>query len=253
MRQWTSWKLVLLATIIACVQTTDKDYATAEYTDEYYRKVQRNIGYRSHAWRLGWIDRCLAPGPGDRIVDLGCGPGVMANHLLKRGASVHGVDLSDIAIRFAREFNKDLPKGSFEVADASACTNLADNSFDKACSCDVTEHCGYDIMCAIFKEAFRLVKPGGLYFTYTPNPRHWLEVLKKYKIVKPDPSHTGLRTAPVIMDALKASGWEIAEYVRPPSMMPVVQWFEKAWSFLPGVGELGVYRVVVLARKGHKS
>ncbi|MFI5378609.1 MAG: class I SAM-dependent methyltransferase [Tepidisphaerales bacterium] len=228
---------------------TDKDYATEEYTEDYYRRVLKNITYRSHAWRLRWVDECLRPGPSDRIVDLGCGPGVLANHLLESGAAVHGIDLSEIAVRFARDFNKEFPKASFEVSDASACKNLADNSFDKGCSCDVTEHCGYDVMCGIFREARRLIKPGGLYLIYTPNPRHWLEVLKKYHIVKPDPSHTGLRTAPVIMDALKKEGWEIARYLRPPSMMPVVQWCEKAWSFLPGVGELGVYRVVVLARK----
>jgi hypothetical protein len=32
-------------------------------------------------------------------------------------------------------------------------------------------------------------------------------------------------------------------------MIPVFNWFEEAWSFLPGVGELGIYRIAVLARK----
>jgi SAM-dependent methyltransferase len=230
--------------------TTDQDYATAQYTEEYYRQVLRNIAYRSHAWRLRWLDECLQPGPGQRIVDLGCGPGVLARHLLERGAEVHGVDLSPIAIRFAREFNAHFPGAHFEVADASACTHLPDGSSDKACSCDVTEHCGYEVMRAIFREARRLVRPGGLYFIYTPNPRHWLEVLKKWRILRPDPSHTGLRTAEVIADALRQEGWEIARQVRPPSMLPVIQWLEKAWSYVPVAGELGVYRVVILARKG---
>jgi hypothetical protein len=32
-------------------------------------------------------------------------------------------------------------------------------------------------------------------------------------------------------------------------MIPVFNWFERAWSILPGVGQLGVYRITVLARK----
>jgi hypothetical protein len=32
-------------------------------------------------------------------------------------------------------------------------------------------------------------------------------------------------------------------------MIPVFNWFEKAWSFVPGLGQLGVYRIAVLARK----
>jgi len=42
-------------------------------------------------------------------------------------------------------------------------------------------------MRAIFAEALRLLKPGGLYFVYTPNPLHWIERLKKWGIMKSDP------------------------------------------------------------------
>lgn len=236
---------------VSAGQIQDKDYAAETYDEAYYQSVLRNEQYRSHKWRLKWVDECLQPGPGDRIVDLGCGPGVLAKHLAARGASVHGVDLSDVAVGFARQFNKPYPNASFEVADASRCTHLADASFDKAVSADVTEHCGYDVMCGIFAEAYRLLRPGGLYFVYTPNPLHWIELCRKHHIIlKPFPGHTGLRTAPVIIDALQKAGFAIARHVRPPSMIPVVQWLEKLWSLGPVFPNLGVYRVVLLARKG---
>jgi cyclopropane fatty-acyl-phospholipid synthase-like methyltransferase len=232
-------------------QRFDKDYAYDTYDDAYYASILKNITYRSHHWRLRWVDKCLKPQAGEKIVDLGCGPGVLANYLLKKGCVVHGVDLSPVAVKFARDFNKEFEKtGTFEVADASACTHLADNSFDKGYSADVTEHCGYDVMCDIFKEARRLIKPGGTYLIYTPNPKHWIELCRKYHfILKPFPGHTGLRTAPVIKEALETTGWKVVDHPKPPSMIPVVQWFEKVWSLQPVFRDLGIYRVVLLAQK----
>jgi cyclopropane fatty-acyl-phospholipid synthase-like methyltransferase len=231
-------------------QRFDKDYAYDTYDEAYYQSVLRNVKFRSHAWRLRWVDECLKPGPGDNIVDLGCGPGVLASHLAGRGATVHGVDLSEVAVRFAREFNRQYPSASFAVADASNCTHLQDASFDKALSADVTEHCGYDVMCDIFREAYRLLKPGGLYLVYTPNPKHWIELCRRHHIIlKPFPGHTGLREAPVIIDALGKAGFELARHLRPPSMIPVFQWLEKAWSLQPLWRDLAIYRIVLLARK----
>ena len=73
---------------------------------------------------------------------------------------MHGVDLAEEGIRTAIELNKDFPKGSFKVGDASKCDHLASGSFDKACSVDVIEHCGHDVMLDIFGEAHRLLKTG---------------------------------------------------------------------------------------------
>jgi len=228
----------------------DSAYAVETYDEAYYRSVLRNERYRSHRWRLKWVDYCLDPRPGERIVDLGCGPGLLAKHLASRGAIVHGVDLSPLAVEFARRHNAAYPNCTFAVADASCCRHLPDCSFDKACSVDVTEHCGYETMCGIFAEAHRLLKPGGLYFIYTPNPRHWIEVCRRHHfILKPFPGHTGLRNAEVIIDALHRNGFEIVRHIRPPSMIPVVQWLEKLWSLQPLLPELGVYRIVLLAAK----
>lgn len=229
--------------------TQDEAYATDEYTEAYYQRNVNNQKRLSHKWRLKWVNECLRPQPGDRIVDLGCGPGTVSKFLAGKGAVCHGVDLAPLAIQFAKRINQG-NGNEFRVCDASNCTHLASASFDKALSCDVTEHCGYDIMCAIFREAWRLLKPGGLYYVYTNNPKHWIERLKeKNFILKQDPTHTGLRTAPVIIEALQKSGFELVRQIRPPSMIPVFQWFERLWSLQPILPELGVYRVVLLAKK----
>jgi 2-polyprenyl-3-methyl-5-hydroxy-6-metoxy-1,4-benzoquinol methylase len=234
-------------------QTTDPDYATDEYDEEYFRWIVRNKHYRSFKLRMRWIDELVKPAAGDKIVDLGCGAGMVAEHCGRAGAIVHGVDLSPVAVRVAQEVNKDLPNVTFEVGDASDVPSQQPSSFDKAISADVTEHCGYDVMMGIFREAHRLLKPGGTYFIYTPNPLHWIEVGKEHGPqigpFKQHPAHTGLRTAPVLKEALEQAGFEVLANPKTPSMIPGLNLLEKLWSNQPIFPQLGVYRVVLLARK----
>jgi SAM-dependent methyltransferase len=227
----------------------DKDYAYGQYTADYYGGLLKKQTAASHQLRLRLLDRCLKPAAGDRIVDLGCGAGLVAHHLLKKGCEVHGVDLAEEAIKAAVAINAEFPKGHFRVGDASKCEHLESASFDKACSVDVIEHCGSDVMLDIFGEAHRLLKPGGLYYVYTPNPRHWIERLKAWGVMKQDVTHTGLRVMGPILEGLRVKGFEVVERVRPASFIAGFNWLERAWSVLPVVGELGVYRIAVLARK----
>lgn len=231
------------------LKVNDAAYATEHYDDAYYDWILKNKQFRSHHLRMSWIRAMVDPRAGDRIVDLGCGPGVVAEFLARHGAAVHGVDLHPKAIATARKLNEGNDRTSFQIGDASHLPDLEDASFDKAVSCDVTEHCGYEVMLGIFREAHRLLKPGGTYFVYTPNPRHWIEKLKEWGLMKSDPTHTGLRTGPVIADALRKCGFEIAAHPQSSSMLPVVNAFEWLWRHQPLFPQLGNYRVILLARK----
>lgn len=68
--------------------------------------------------------------PGQRVLDVGCGPGRHAHALGRRGIRVHGVDVSDRFVEIAR---RNAPPGAtFERADAR---RLAfDGEFDAAIS-----------------------------------------------------------------------------------------------------------------------
>ena len=46
--------------------------------------------------------RLTRTGPGDRVVDIGCGPGVAARVARRRGATVVGVDPAPVMLRLAR-------------------------------------------------------------------------------------------------------------------------------------------------------
>jgi len=50
--------------------------------------------------RLAWIDE-QAPLAGKRVLDVGCGGGILAEAMARRGAHVKGIDLSDRALKVA--------------------------------------------------------------------------------------------------------------------------------------------------------
>lgn len=52
---------------------------------------------------FAWISQHFELGPGKRVIDLGCGPGLYVSRLARTGASVTGVDFSPRSIEYARE------------------------------------------------------------------------------------------------------------------------------------------------------
>jgi SAM-dependent methyltransferase len=72
-----------------------------------------------HAGLTAMLDRVLLADlpDGAHVLDLCCGTGTVARHLVDRGFSVTGVDASEEMLRYARQ---EVPGGEFFVADAEA-------------------------------------------------------------------------------------------------------------------------------------
>lgn len=67
---------------------------------------------------VAWLARTFELGPGRRVVDLGCGPGLYAGRLARIGAAVTGVDFSARSIQHARETaEREGLSASYAVAD----------------------------------------------------------------------------------------------------------------------------------------
>ncbi len=102
----------------------------------------------------------LAPGPADRVVDLGCGSGraLLWNRDWK--AQAVGIDISPF---FAAESRKqvDLLLGDLRRLP------FADGTFTKGYSLDVLEHLSPDALRGMLTEAARVIAPGGELFVYT--------------------------------------------------------------------------------------
>src|ERR1043166_6597699 len=67
--------------------------------------------------RLSALLPLVEPGPGDRILDLGCAAGALTHFFSQQGATVTGIDSEPNAIEKARELFPDL---QFELADVSS-------------------------------------------------------------------------------------------------------------------------------------
>ena len=85
----------------------------AEHLDRAYLRYSFTKG------TVQEVDHAVAElglGPGDRVLDVGCGPGRHAHELARRGLEVHGIDISERFVELARA---DAPPGAtFERLDA---------------------------------------------------------------------------------------------------------------------------------------
>ena len=102
----------------------------------------------------------LAPAPGDRIVDLGCGSGRALLWNRDWGAQAAGIDISPF---FAQEARRDV---DLLLGDLRRLP-FADATFTKAYSLDVLEHLSPDALGGMLREAARVIAPGGHLFVYT--------------------------------------------------------------------------------------
>jgi ubiquinone/menaquinone biosynthesis C-methylase UbiE len=75
-------------------------------------------GKHSYVWRLGaGVVELLAPRPGERILDVGCGTGQLTAEIAKQGAQVVGLDNSANMIGQARQ---NYPGLTFVLGDATS-------------------------------------------------------------------------------------------------------------------------------------
>ncbi len=102
----------------------------------------------------------LRPGPGDLVVDLGCGSGRTLLWNRDLGAEAVGIDISPF-------FSEDARRGVPLLLGDLRRLPFADGTFTKAWSLDVLEHLSPDALGGMLTEANRVLAAGGTMFVYT--------------------------------------------------------------------------------------
>jgi 2-polyprenyl-6-hydroxyphenyl methylase/3-demethylubiquinone-9 3-methyltransferase len=131
--------------------------------------------HRINPLRLQWIERVAGPLAGRRVLDVGCGGGILAESLAARGANVLGIDLSEKSLAVAKLHR--LESGVEVDYRAVSAESLADEqpaSFDVATCMEMLEH--VPDPASVVNACVRLVRPGGLvlFSTLNRNPKSYL-------------------------------------------------------------------------------
>jgi SAM-dependent methyltransferase len=132
-----------------------------------YEVFQRLVG--SPRVRRELVDRWIRPRPGLRILDIGCGPGVLVEHL--PGAEYTGTDLSASYIAAARRRYGD--RGTFHLGRVEDLDPGALGEFDVVVAKSVIHHIDTDEALHLFEVASSVLADGGRLVTldaaYTPD------------------------------------------------------------------------------------
>lgn len=118
--------------------------------------------------RLDWIDS-MAGVQGKRVLDVGCGGGILADSMARRGASVMGIDLATKALRVAKLHALETSTPNIQYHEVSVEQLAAEQpaSFDVVTCMEMLEH--VPDPASIVNACAQLVKPGGWVFFSTIN------------------------------------------------------------------------------------
>ena len=118
--------------------------------------------------RLDWIQG-LVPLQGQRVLDVGCGGGILSDAMARAGAQVTGIDLATKALKVAQlhALEAQTPHVTFREISAEALAAEQPASFDVVTCMEMLEH--VPDPASVVRACATLVKPGGWVFFSTLN------------------------------------------------------------------------------------
>ena len=118
--------------------------------------------------RLDWIDS-QASISGKRVVDIGCGGGILSDSMARGGAKVLGIDLATKALKVAQlhALEAETPNVEYREIAAEALAAEAAGQFDVVTCMEMLEHVPEPA--SVVRACSTLVKPGGWVFFSTIN------------------------------------------------------------------------------------
>ncbi len=125
--------------------------------------------------RLDWI-QTLVPLADKRVLDVGCGGGILADAMARKGAQVLGIDLATKALKVAQLHALEAQTAHVEYREVSAEALAAEEpaGFDVVTCMEMLEH--VPDPASVVKACAAMVKPGGWVFfsTINRNPKSFV-------------------------------------------------------------------------------
>jgi 2-polyprenyl-3-methyl-5-hydroxy-6-metoxy-1,4-benzoquinol methylase len=200
-----------------------------QMSDESY--LLEEEGRRRMARRL--LDLLGGHVPHGRLLDVGCGHGLLLDEARRRGYEVEGLELSAQAARYARE-----TLGLSVRETALENTALDDDRYDAVVAVDVLEH--LDDPVGALKHMCALLAPGGALLVATPDPSSLVARLAGRRWWCYLPAHLCLIPRETLRTLIRANGLVLAEDVP-----HVLSFTVKYW--LAGVSERGGWAAGAIA------
>ncbi|ADQ84832.1 bifunctional 2-polyprenyl-6-hydroxyphenol methylase/3-demethylubiquinol 3-O-methyltransferase UbiG [Methylovorus sp. MP688] len=171
--------------------------------------------------RLQLIDE-LAGLQGKRVVDVGCGGGILSESMSARGADVTGIDLGEKALKVA-ELHR-LESGAsvnYRLIEVEALAQEQPGSFDVVTCMEMLEH--VPDPAAVVRACATLVKPGGHVFfsTLNRNPKSYL-----FAVIG----------AEYVLNMLPKGTHEYAKFIKPSEL---AEWAREAGLTVSGMRGMG--------------
>lgn len=125
--------------------------------------------------RLNYIDQVSGGLSGRRVVDVGCGGGILSESMAARGANVIGIDLSDKALKVAKlHLLESGHQVDYRKITVESLATEHPQHFDIVTCMEMIEH--VPDPASVIKSCAQLVRPGGWVFfsTINRNPKAYL-------------------------------------------------------------------------------
>ena len=124
--------------------------------------------------RLGWI-KSFVNLEGKKVVDIGCGGGILAESISQAGADTTGIDLSDKALKVAQLHALEVGANlTYRSISAEALADEQAEQYDVVTCMEMLEH--VPDPASVVRACAKLCKPGGTLFfsTLNRNPKSYL-------------------------------------------------------------------------------
>ncbi len=149
------------------------------------------------------------------VLNIGCGVGRVERYLAPHVRELHAVDVSGEMIALARERLSGNPNVHLqEIGNADFLRAFEPERFDLVFSFLVLQHLEREDAFLYLREAFRVLKPGGVLFLQFPNflsPEYTRAFLEGVEVTDRSPGRVRLYTEVEVRHLLGMLGFEIAE------------------------------------------